>query len=609
MSGVQVSKRSTAGNRSAASRGVKDVDPRPYAVVGLVLLLASPLVSLPGGAETHPLTKATVAAVGCALILAAPRLRVVPRSVALSIVVVFAALGAATLINSSISPSLFGSYPRYEGIWVFSVYVAALVAGARMAAYRITNRAVTWTLSSAAIVVAIVALIAAVAGTQPRISSLLGNASDLGIWAAMCAILLVPPALKRQPEAIAGCAAALVCVVLSASRGAIVALIVGPIVLVVLSIRKRNALVVLAGAGSVAIGAIVIPATRARLFGEGAGASRTVGIRNELWADSWDVFLNQPIFGFGPSRFVDIMSANHSDAFMRLVGGRYVLDSPHNVVLQVLLAGGLVLLAAILLLLWNWGRYAYRALTADRDQVAAPIAGVVVFAVGLMFHYTAPGTVPLAAFLAGSVVSLKLTSDESVATGDRFVQIRHQKEPAHADQAVRILGSTWLGLCALVLAVGTFAEVKVTEALDAGGRGDIPGFTSGWDAAEATRFWDSDLVLRRARASNWVVSNGLANPTICLEPTTLAMTSHPTSSEAVADRAKCQAYNSDINGSLQTLSAGLVANPNDVELLVLQGRALAAAGDQAAAIASFKRALNIQPGNREARTGLATAQQ
>ena len=185
-----------------------------------------------------------------------------------------------------------------------------------------------------------------------RPGALAGNATDQGIlgaiYLAVLGSLLLGAWLRTGALAwwaVAGTAAALVSVATSASRAAALAAGVAVIALsvrfVVLSRRRRQAALIAAAAIVLLVVLVLaIPASRERLLGLDALARQTVDDRYIMWTQAWEVFQASPLLGVGPSGFADAVTSRFADDWYLRASTELVLDSPHNVLLQVLVAGG-----------------------------------------------------------------------------------------------------------------------------------------------------------------------------------------------------------------------------------------------------------------------------
>ena len=539
-------------------------------VVGLVLVLASALALLPGASQPYPMAKAAVAAVGAALVLSLRRRCGLPVWITIWIAVAIVALLIAALMSENPMAAVFGRFPRYEGVWVVTTYLAVLAAGARLRFWRNARELVERTLAVAALVVcAVAAFQQLVPSGSYRVESVFGNASDLGAWAAIVALVLMPRVLERDPLAIAGVAAALISLVLSASRGALLGLAVGLVFLLVCSYRSRRGLWLVGIGLGVGLLALLTPFTRDRLTGESPLAAGTAAGRTWLWADTVTLLREHPIFGVGPSGFVDGIGAAHGAGWTANVGPVKPPDSPHNLVLQMLSAGGIFFGLALLVIAVLWVVYARRSWLVDSAPIAGACAGLAAYVVTLMTHFTSPGTTVTAAFLGGWVVSTQLpTKGPALAMRERLSPKLGQWLPVVV-----------VAVTAVVLAATSISEVFIARAISATEAGRVDQSKQDWQIAARLRPWDSDLTQREARAYSAAVQRGVIPAATCLAPTLRAYEQFPSSSEVAVDRALCLDANVKYSDAFTVVSTALQRDPANVDLAILAGVTKAEAGD------------------------------
>ena len=555
--------------------------------VGVALIAVSGVVVVPGLAEPFLLPKATVAASGVALVLSVRRTMGLPRALSVVVAVGFAVLLAAALLADTPVSALVGRYPRFEGIWILPVYAGALVAGARMRAWPEARRALEQVLAVAAVIVALgaVAQLAGV-GSVERIGSVLGNASELGTWAAIVAVFLMPSALQTDGAAMVGAAAATLAVVLSGSRGGLAGLLAGLIVVAAVMWRQPDtrpaARMALAAAAAVPVMAVLIPGTRQRILGVDPVAWATVSGRGWLWRDTMDLITAHPILGVGPSGFVDGIGEFHSLGWARNVGPVNPPDSPHNLVLQLLTVGGIPLLLVGIAGVLLWLRAARGTLRTQPQLTKAASPAIVAGVVAMQVHFTSSATMPLLSLFGGWMVAVSLTEPP-------------QSREQIGDVAFRWLPTIALGWCALVLALATAGEASIARALAETTRGAEAAAHNSWTTAHRLRPWDHDLWLRQGHAATYAATQGIAPPTTCLNPTEVATTRLPNSSEAAQDRAQCLEANNDLIAATQVLSAARSTDPKNIDLLLLSGVIAARSGDLLAAEELLLRATGLSP--------------
>lgn len=450
-------------------------------LLALWLMAASVLVWVPGGYSRFVLAKLLVVALAAVVGATVPRDGRLPRSLVLGLVVGTALLVLAALAGETPVASLVGRFPRYEGLPVLGLYVAAAWLGARIGG-RGAGRAVqlAHALSGMAVVLAVAALLELNdasplgASTVARSGSLLGNATDQGL-VAMMATLVVAGALevRRDGLLLAGLAGGVVTVALSGSRVAMALTAVG---LVALALRRRRLLrpVLVAVAGLVAV-AVAVPGTRERLL-----SSRTGRGRLEQWQLTLDLVRDHPVLGIGPSRYVDAVGRYETPEFVAFTGSQTLADSPHDALLQAAVAGGLLLLACFLVLVALVARRALQVLRGH-PEAAGVLAAVAAYGVAVLANPTAAGPTCLAAFLTGVLVA----------------------EPAPAaEQAWARRGLTVaLAAGAVMLAAACIGEVRLGHGVDEARAGRVDDARTSLDAAHGWRPWESDVALVGAEAS------------------------------------------------------------------------------------------------------------
>ncbi len=569
--------------------------PKP-AQWGLVLVLASAVMLIPGAAEPHPLIKAAIAALGAALILSCPRTFRIAPSIAWLVAAAGSVLFVAALFSATPLSAIAGRYPRYEGVWVIAVYVGCLAAGARLRSWRGTAHTVTVAMSLIAIVVFAVSVIQQLGPSDGlRGGSLLGNASELGVWAAMAAVLLAPAALNGDRLAIAGATCATLAVALSASRGGLLGLLMGAAWLLFVSQTARRRLMIGGAAVAVVLISVLLPFSRGRLTGSDPIAESTIGGRLWLWHDTVALVQEHPFLGVGPSGFVDGIGATHGRDWAITVGAANPPDSPHNVLLQVLASGGLILAIVVAAIGVAVIVAVRRSWPAHKPILIAPVAAIIAYSVSLLTHFTSSATAPLAALLVGWVVAVPMVAGgEAADRGNGAGQ-----SPASARDRRRAL-RRWtpvacMSVCALVLALAAMSELLVARAVAATGAGNLNSASTAWDQAHWLRPWDRDLWLREGHATRVAVEQGLLEPAACLNATSVASSDFPKSSEANADRAACLELNHDFPAAEQAITAGLASDPMNADLVILAGVIAAQSGDLVRAESLFLEAAELAP--------------
>lgn len=442
----------------------------------LAVLVAAPLVSVPGGFSGHVPGQLLLVALGCLVAATVRPVGALPRSLVVAGVVVVAVLVVTSFAGPTPVASLVGRWPRYEGVPVVLLAGAAAWAGAR-----VVRRDEPWLariLAAAAVVLA-VATAADVARGQAREGAMLGNAADQGAVAAVAALVLARPAVRdRGPVELVGLVAALATVAASGSRAALLATAVGLVVLL-----ARTALLPLAGVVAVAL---AVPSTRDRLLG-----STTVESRVDQWRLTLDLVRDHLVLGVGPSRYVEVFPAYEDADFVRFTGPTVLADSPHSWVLQVLVAGGLPLLVAALA---GLALVVRRCVAVVREEPAAlsPVVAAAAYPVFALANPTSPGPACLAALVLGAAVSVPARAD-------------------HEEPVPRVVPQVALGAAVVVLAAACVGDVRLAQGVDAAVAGDVAGAQERFDAARFWRPWDAEVAALAAPALAQRAALGLAD--------------------------------------------------------------------------------------------------
>lgn len=595
--------------RRALGREERTGDRLTCPTLALALIWLAPIAVLPGLHERWgwPTLILGVAAVLAAL-QATPAGRL-PRWL-------WAGLGAAALVaviaaTLAVDPlgALFGRAPRYEGLVGIPVLVGALWVGARLlgpytgaAAVRTTMQAV----SVAALLLGGLALLEAL-GLRPietdlsRPGSLGGNAPDQGVLGVVFAGILahtVWGARRRTGVmvwwAVAGAGGAVVAVVTSASRAAFLAAAIVAAAFVVRAVvgarrRRRASLIAVVGTVAVVGGVLAIPAVRDRILAIDRLASQTIGDRFTMWGDALELLAQHPWTGLGPSGYVDAVPTVFGDDWYRTATVDSILTSPHNVLLQVALAGGipLLLLALGLLVgLWVVGlRHARAADGPRRDLLIAALAVVPAGGVALLFSPTSPKTLLPLAVLGGALVA--------VGAG------------APLGRLARTIGSVAVGLWLLWLGLCAVADARVHEGMRASAAGQVDAADAAFSAAAALRPWDADVPLLAARALGGAYTRGVAGAEdVATRWAERAVERLPASASAHESAGMVALERGDVPAAVDALSQAVARSPSNPRLAHELALAQLVAGDLHAARDGFARALALAPDADQSRLAL-----
>ncbi|MBU4214242.1 MAG: O-antigen ligase family protein [Actinobacteria bacterium] len=569
----------------------------PFAPAALAALATAPLALVPGGMSRFVLPKLAVFALFVAFAAVGERRGRVPRPVALAIAGGALWLVVAACAGAAPSAQLVGRWPRYEGLVALPVYVGCLWAGARLlgpAGDQRPARLLPRALSATAIIATAVAL-AEAAGLRPlggdatRLGGLVGNASQEGALGAVLLCVLLPWAVRERGWLVpAGAVCAGLLTVLSGSRGALLAAVLG--VLVLLRVRSGGRAVLLAAGfalGGLVAASLVLPVMRNRLLGSDTLATATVTGRWDLWGETVRVLAHRWLTGAGPSGFYDLFAVGSSDGWQRAHGVVNPPDSPHDLLLQTWSAGGVVLVLIAALLAVAVARAATRARriagVERRVVLDGATGGLVAGIVALMVGFTHASTTPLLAALAGALVA-------SVPVG----------APAARRVIERVVaGAAVVWTVAAVLAC--LGEVALQRGATLATAGRVEAASAQFENAQRLRPWDPDVAVLATEAFAAGTDAGD-------EPSAAA--ARTWSSRALGrvgrsqDVERVQGVALGVLGEpaagLQLLAPLLADDPDNLDLLLAHGTLAAQTGDPGTALADFTRATEVAPDDETA---------
>ena len=582
-------RRRTPGRRDAPA------PPTRAETWGLALVALSGIAVLPGALNRFVFPKWAVLAGGIATALRGPARGRLPTPVLVLLAVGLVVLATAALAGADPVGQLVGAAPRYEGLPGVLLYVGACLTGVRLLGpgrHPDQDVLLVRILAGAAVAVALAAVLetAELAWWQSDVSrpgSLLGNASDQGAWGVLALGPLLLTAVRTPSRwPVAGTLAALAAVVLSGSRGALVGAAV-VLAVVLLAARGRRARLLGIGVGAAtAAAALAVPGVRSRLVGDGL-AGRTAAGRGDLWSEALSLNGEKPVMGVGPGGFAEAVRGVHDASWYAEVGADFPPDSPHSWPLQALLAGGPVLLLALLGLVVLTARAAYRVLRAESvlPGLAAGLAG---YGTALLFHFTGPGHTPLAAMFAGALLAVPLRDPE--------------RRPAPSVRAASLAAAA----VAVIAASGAVAEVPLRQAVLAVGTGDDSAADESFEGAQTLRPWDDAVAVTAGHAYRVAAVAASDEDALQRAERWLAEMDGPSSVPVLADLAAVREARGDLAGAEDVLAAALGRDPANPELLLLSGVVAARQEDTDQAEALFLRAAMSAPHSPAPWDNLAT---
>ncbi|MCI4658255.1 O-antigen ligase family protein [Cryobacterium zhongshanensis] len=363
--------------------------------------------------------------------------------------------------------------------------------------------------------------------------------------------------------------------------------------------RGRGLRIVIVAGGAVVFlmgGALAVPFTRDRLLGASPLSGSSLAARFAYWQQSLDAIAGRP-FGVGASGF---LNANATAST-----GADTLDSPHNWIFQVLMAGGVPLLLVVLAILVSVGVVGVRAWrraatgladAARADVLAAAGAGLAGYGVALLTHFTAPSTTLVAALLLGILVSqaprVRVPSPSAGAGAGAALG----RGAASIRSVLLVAWAVWL-----VVLVGS--DVPLAAGVSAASRGDVAGAAASFERAQALRPWDGDLASIAAQsfaAEADAQVAGAAGMAVAWAERSRALLPGTVATERAL--AVGQVGMGDLTGAQATLADLSARAPNDVAVAVQHAVALYLGGDADASGREVRRALTLDPADPAALT-------
>ena len=573
---------------------------RKLATAAVWLAVFSGLVFLPGALNRWVFPKEVVLLAACVIasrLLPTGRL---PRWLVIAIGVGAALLLATALQSDAPLMQVLGRWPRYEGVITLVVYVAALWMGARLlgpgadAPRREQLRAAV---AAASIILGAVSVmeaagLAPIPTTSSRPGALLGNATDQGILAVMFfAVLVVPlvrtwvsaPALAnvkspkggRSPDRHAapevrwlpliGAVAALVTLVISASRGALLGLGVVVIGLVALEWLRRRTLrasglvvvpmprrtLALTAASAVLVLAVIVaafPLLALRTVGLTPLSASTINDRVLMYDAAVRLVGQSPVWGAGPSGFVDAVAPLLGRDWYATVGADTVLTSPHNWLLQALSAGGAglgilaigIAVAGLVIGIRRWqGALAAPATQGRADLLEGAGIAMLGYGVALLTHFTTPGTTMFAAVLLGSILSVPA----------RTVASTVMRELASWARTVAI------AVVFVIIAAYAWSEVALQQGVSAAAAGNVEAADAAFQSSLAVRPWDADTASIAAQSlAQAADAQAPGAAALAVSYALRALDATPSSVPAAKALAVGQQYSGELAGAELTLN-------------------------------------------------------
>jgi len=585
----------------------------------------------------------------------------------------------ATLVSPTPLLSVVGRPGRHTGLAMYLAYLVLFAITTRLHA-EAKPAALAKTLLGAAVPVTVYGLLQTIGvepfGWQaveggPQVFSTFGNANFFAAFLGIVAPLATWGALTttwsapwRAGSAALGVLALTAAIASNSLQGPAVA-VVGAAFVTMVAIggsptlsRGRKAGFIGGGAALGVAGLIAVALGAGPFAPIRAGLVSSLGTRTPKWVTALAIWRDHPVTGVGLERYADHFFAYRPASLAAETGLRRTTDTPHDIPLDMLVNGGLVLGLAYLAFvgLTGWALVTgLRRTTGDDRLLLAGLGGAwLAYQLQSLVSIDVPPIAALHYVLAGAIVGLgtrpelrlfalpgapPLAAPEPVRKGKRKGGPSAAPRPARTPLApvnpllLGILGG--LGLAAMVIAVTPLrADAAAGRALRFGGdpvaavdgyrrAGDIASWESRYPAllggyltqpevSRAGEALDAHLDAARrepgslAHALNVArLSTTLGQPEQADDWWERVLDLDPTTPEVLVEASAHWLARGDSARAEELAQRAVAVRDSDATLWVALGQARAAAQDTAAAREAFQRALELNPQVEGGAEGLA----
>ncbi|HDZ86163.1 MAG TPA: hypothetical protein ENH57_00545 [Actinobacteria bacterium] len=319
------------------------------------------------------------------------------------------ALILSTLFSIHLPSSLFGHYPRFEGLFTWISYLLIFLFVLDLFAEEKHIMTLIKALAISSILISLYGLAqffgydiiswgAQVMAVKRSFASL-GNPIFLGMYLVLIApINLYFGLKKRSLFFISAAALNIVALVSTLSLGAWLGFIVALVALIfvsretILNYRRAIFLIVAPLIAVVIVASFMITPGFKEKVGEIVQGRGSFESRVLLYKSAAPMFAQRPLLGSGPDTFYIAFTQNLTPQYERKVSRRTVADRAHNNLLQILVTMGLLALIpfiAFFIFLFNDSRVALKSKKDDffKDLLKATLAGALGFFVALQTFF------------------------------------------------------------------------------------------------------------------------------------------------------------------------------------------------------------------------------
>lgn len=399
-----------------------------------------PITLFPNISGKLPIVLVLIATLGMIAAMTSVATNRAARPLAISVLVFVVVSALAAALGVDWEQSVWGSVARGTGLVTTLAFVVWFLSAQRLLTARDWN--LFWCAAAGAAVVEAFVVIAEAAipamrglfHEQGRYSGFFGNPALLAGYLTMstAALVILAPAAGRRGRAVLAVAAAAIvaALFLTGTRSGIVGLAAATVVgtaVVFFSGRRSHRLPVAMTTGLAVIlltAAFAAPSGTLERVGVPQGVARVLNwhvyvddpTRIIEWKIALTSFQARPLLGWGPENFQPAFDRHYDPALLQYSFSETVSDKPHNIFLEMLVAGGVPLLLAYLGLfaVAAWGIIRLRRqgsmATVEAGAAAAMLAAYAVHGFFLFETYaTGLLSFSLLAFIAARMRSAAAT--------------------------------------------------------------------------------------------------------------------------------------------------------------------------------------------------------
>jgi hypothetical protein len=361
------------------------------------------------------------------------------------------------------------------------------------------------------------------------------------------------------------------------------------------------------------LGSLATPATRDRVVASSPYSRETIEGRALLWTETTHLIEDNLVLGLGAGGYVNSIPSYHNLQWQLEVGPANPPDSPHNWLLQAGADGGLplglaALALAVAVLLGGLTSTRQQQTRGERAAVVGMLAGVSGYGAALLFHFTSPGTTPLAAMLAGVLVANSaLGRDErrGEAPTSRRSRLLATARARNVFDAVMIAAFSALAVLLLLAAV---AEIPLRVAIDDASSGNLGAADHNFHIATSLRPWDPSIAATAGHA--FAVLATYAEPGAAKRGAPWAaieVRDDPGGVTPLEDGAEIDTATHQLALAQTLLQRAANIDPTDPDVLLALGKVELQQGLQRRAEAVLEKAARYAPGDKAVREALEAA--